>query len=523
MNHGLVYRDSAVLRSQTELVDELLVELRTGDRVAGLLAASALETALADAADPLAHEVASITDTLARAFLEERELEAQPLEVRAQAWRSPRMLRASVPEGFAYYALSPRTFARSARAATSDRNVLVIGIRTIGTTLSALAMAALPSSERLTVRPSGDRYDRRLSFDELQREVIARHQSFLVADEGPGHSGSSFLSVAEALVTLGISPPRITLLGTRAFDPATLVAPDAERRARRFRFVIAGERAEPSGEDDFSGGKWQVALRAGLPDVPLWRMVERAKYLSPDCSVLRKFAGLGAYGRRVHRRAVDLADRGFTPAPLERPDEDGFIRHLFVPGRPPSKDHELASHLGRYIAARPRVTLRAADEVALELSLKEMVRVNVELEAGVPPLVLPNIERLVIADGKLMPYEWVIDDRGRALKTDATDHGDDHFFPGPTDSAWDLAGAIIEWQLDGTARSQMLDSYREQTGDDPSRRLQAFLVAYAAFRARACVMAELGSSPGDAVLWRHARSGYARALREALLPVRPKN
>ena len=26
-------------------------------------------------------------------------------------------------------------------------------------------------------------------------------------------------------------------------------------------------------------------------------------------------------------------------------------------------------------------------------------------------------------------------------------HGDDHFFPGPTDIAWDLAGTIVEWEL----------------------------------------------------------------------------
>ena len=42
----------------------------------------------------------------------------------------------------------------------------------------------------------------------------------------------------------------------------------------------------------------------------------------------------------------------------------------------------------------------------------------------------------------LAPHEWLRLDDGNVRKTDAIAHGDDHLFPGPTDIAWDLAGAI---------------------------------------------------------------------------------
>ena len=44
------------------------------------------------------------------------------------------------------------------------------------------------------------------------------------------------------------------------------------------------------------------------------------------------------------------------------------------------------------------------------------------------------------------------------MKVDAAAHGDDHGFPGPVDVAWDLAGAVVEWELGGAAR--YLDPFR---------------------------------------------------------------
>src|SRR5207302_4552914 len=54
----------------------------------------------------------------------------------------------------------------------------------------------------------------------------------------------------------------------------------------------------------------------------------------------------------------------------------------------------------------------------------------------------------VLVDGRMQPHEWIRSKDGTIIKVDGCTHGDDHFFPGPTDIAWDLAGAIVEWSLD---------------------------------------------------------------------------
>src|SRR5207237_5292952 len=86
-------------------------------------------------------------------------------------------------------------------------------------------------------------------------------------------------------------------------------------------------------------------------------------------------------------------------------------------------------------------------------------------------------------------HEWLLQADGRILKTDAISHGDDHFFPGPTDIAWDLAGAIAEWQMDSQAADFLLARFAQLSGDDPRPRFPAFLLAYTVFRMGYCKMA----------------------------------
>jgi hypothetical protein len=50
------------------------------------------------------------------------------------------------------------------------------------------------------------------------------------------------------------------------------------------------------------------------------------------------------------------------------------------------------------------------------------------------------------SDGRMAPHEW-LDANGRILKTDVWGHQFDHTFPGPQPILWDIAGAIIEWQM----------------------------------------------------------------------------
>src|SRR5262249_16894970 len=146
----------------------------------------------------------------------------------------PRSVRVSPPEGFAYYALHPMDFAAIACVGRYEYCVAVIGIRTIGTALSAMVVAGLHKqgieASRTTVRPEGHPYDRRTSFspDQLAwiKQQSQRGAAFVVVDEGPGLSGSSFLSVGEALKALGVAGDRITFLGTRDLDPDQLCTRD---------------------------------------------------------------------------------------------------------------------------------------------------------------------------------------------------------------------------------------------------------------------------------------------------------
>jgi len=71
---------------------------------------------------------------------------------------------------------------------------------------------------------------------------------------------------------------------------------------------------------------------------------------------------------------------------------------------------------------------------------------------------------------------------GKLLKTDSSSHGDDHFFPGPTDIAWDWLAPIIEWQMNEEQTMKFLDHYCHVSRDDASARIDGFIKAYAAFR-----------------------------------------
>jgi hypothetical protein len=75
------------------------------------------------------------------------------------------------------------------------------------------------------------------------------------------------------------------------------------------------------------------------------------------------------------------------------------------------------------------------------------------------------------------------------LKTDCGGHGDDHFFPGATDIAWDLAGAIVEWRMNSVQARFFLEAYRRASGDDVGQRIDDYAAAYTLFRRAYFLMA----------------------------------
>ena len=465
-----------------------------------LLQAGELECGLCDVQDDsLSWKSASrLTDVFARAAMAfdgstcDREVLSEALPTLDRI-RYLGEVEIGTPEGFAYYALHPLDYADLVdRLKLSAQSVLVVGVRSIGTTLSAVVAAELRRSgittERFTARPTGPPYDRQCEFDTRQRHAIATllaaNAEFLICDEGPGRSGSSLLSVAEALEKEGASHSRITILCSHEPDVGSLCAPDAARRWGRFRVAASGmTRRLPADAAEYLGsGEWRRKL---IPDgqswPAVWPQMERLRYGSFEDRILLTFEGYGPYGAAVLRRNQALAAAGFGPSCLGQ--EAGFGREVIEKGRLAEAvdlTPQSLRHMAEYCAWRAsEFAVSDADPSELET----MARVNFGREFEVVPdgLLLP-VERPTLCDSRMMPYEWLVADDGRWLKLDAAIHGDDHFFPGPCDIAWDLAGIVVEWNLTGSARQFLLDKYRQVSGDDAARRIRSYELAYATFR-----------------------------------------
>src|SRR5215467_1729293 len=271
--------------------------------IGALLRVGELECGLADADGEGAHTAELLTDRIADALLQggrwggypEADFQTsnspsanfqyisfQTLLDAAQRLPAIEQLSIATPEGFAYYALHPLAYADVLdQVCGPEAPLLIVGIRSIGTTLSAVMAAAARRQERkidrLTVRPQGHPYNRSAEFSAQQLAAIDQYvpsgATFAVVDEGPGLSGSSFLAVAEALERAGAPQEKIVLVSSHAPNIGALCAVDAARRWRRFRCVaVSGEERRPSRAGDFiGGGKWRNRVFASEPEWPaIW-------------------------------------------------------------------------------------------------------------------------------------------------------------------------------------------------------------------------------------------------------------
>jgi hypothetical protein len=489
------------LRRLLDALDEISRHPHNPNRVIGaLLLAGQLESALADVEHPSLPIVEKTTDLLAESVTG-NETRTAEIRQRLADVAAPKMLTISPPEGFAYYALHPSDFARMTESVQiGSEPVAVIGIRSIGTTLSAVVKAAITEKshavERITVRPTGHPYNRRTEFSGGQKswitQRIAQGAQFLVVDEGPGRSGSSFLSVAEALVRLGARSESITLLGSRAVDASELCTENVLRRWPQFRFQSPVTKTYERFKNDFyiGGGDWRSFFILNAEWPACWPQMERLKFLSADRAQLYKFEGFGCYGQSVLDRAKALADSGFGPRAQDA--GDGMIRYSVVQGHRPAASQvssQLLQRIAEYCA------FRACEFTCSKVSpaqLGEMARFNLQTEFGSEIEFVPasvDIGRYMLVDGRMQPHEWILSHDGTLIKVDGTTHGDDHFFPGPADIAWDLAGTIVEWKLSQEAADFFLSRFFFASGDDARSRTEAFVLAYAAFQLGNCGMA----------------------------------
>jgi hypothetical protein len=423
----------------------------------------------------------------------------------------PPKVRVSVSEGYAYYGLYPETYVTAAErfaAAHSAGDAVVIGIRSIGASLSAAVEATLQSlgwkTDSQTVRPTGHPFDRTLPLsDQLAAELRARAAAvFLVVDEGPGLSGSSFASVAEALEGVGVEADRIVFLPSWDADGSSFVNRQAAREWSRhprytapFEEVLLddGRLRRPASSTrlhDISAGKWRELLCGGESEWPAVQPQHEArKYLSGG--MLLKFAGLGRYGEEKLGLARVLSNEGFVPALAGL--SSGFLARKLASGTPVHADsapkRDLLERSATYLAWR-RKNLPKPRSLSFD-QLMEMIQVNSREATGgcVSDSWLSGLRREVeereatAVDGRMLVHEWIDTQRG-FLKTDAVDHHADHFYPGDADIAWDLAAACVEFNLDTPGHQYFLDRYRAISGDDVSSRVFEFYeLAWVAFRA----------------------------------------
>ena len=529
----LIFRETKSQIPTKTLVHELsrnvAAALETPHAVVdALIRAGELECALCDTSADGAKIVAALTDHLAALLVTPRSGDlcgVQDLVERIERIRLTETVLASPPEGFAYYALHPMDFADAAIRFTRASPVVVIGIRSIGTTLSAVVAASLKtqghSATRMTVRPTGHPYARQTHFSHEQRQSIRNNNQrlahFLVVDEGPGLSGSSFLSVGEALMAEGIPPDRITLMGTRDPDPVKLYASNGRDRWNRFSHLTVCPRSYGHREQgaSLSGGAWRK-LFLGLENTwpACWPQMERMKFLSPDGKAVLKFDGLGRFGQQVRERADCICGAGMGPTVEDA--GDGLSAYRFISGKPLTRSDLSVSVIERmagYCAVR---AFDCKTSRPAQADIAEMVRHNLRQDLNLtwqPAAEVFASSACVVTDSRMQPEEWIGTPDGEMLKVDAGTHGDDHFFPGPIDIAWDLAGAIVEWDLSEDAEQLLVAEYDRLSGDNPRKRLPAFVIAYTVFRLAYCKMAQVaGQDSVETHRWQKAYKFYSKRL-----------
>lgn len=427
----------------------------------------------------------------------------------------PETVRIRRPEGYAFYGLYPEAYLEAAARLPPDLPApfVVIGLRSIGTGLAAMAAVALSAAPPVTLRPIGHPFHRAVRVSARQRAALLADAgaSYVIVDEGPGLSGSSFGAVAEWLETAGVPSRRIAFLPSHGGDPGPRSSDRHRRRwAEAVRPVIGFDELVHAAhgpvpplerwfEDtlgpavaplrDLSGGAWRTAsadLAADWP--PVHAQQERRKFLlrTASGSWLLKFSGLGRLGEVKLDRARTLHQAGFTTEPIAL--RHGFLAERWLDGAQPPFTMS-PKRLADYLLFRARSFPAERDMGASLPDLLAMAHVNIGEALGAAATVsldrwtpgtlreLGAGVRRVVTDNRLHIWEWLRTTDGRLLKTDSLDHADAHDLIGCQDIAWDVAGAIVEFGLAAAEAARLCGAV------GASKRLVAFhLPCYLAFQ-----------------------------------------
>ncbi|HVX79740.1 MAG TPA: hypothetical protein VHB23_00075 [Devosiaceae bacterium] len=466
----------------------------------------------------------------------------------------PRTVTAKRPEGYAFYALYPEAYLEAAIPLRGQR-ATVIGIRSIGLGLAALVAATVGDAELLSVRPVGPPFRRELRLAPAYRDRLVGGESLrVVADEGPGLSGSSFAAVLDTLAAGGVAEKRVHLFPSHLGAPGPeATAEAAERWPRLQRHVVSFDelflggrpRRQPLAAwftdllgppvapvEDISGGAWRGRRAWGGQPPPAHLQQERRKFLlhTPKGTFLLKFVGLGRAGRAAAERAAQLAEAGFSPPVFGF--RHGFLAERWVAGTPlPAAGlprARLVAHLARYLAFRAGRCPAAEGAGASPEALGEMLVVNGTEALG--PEAASALRRLaahrpdrqprrVMTDNRLHAWEWLVTAHGQLVKTDAIDHCAAHDLIGCQEITWDIAAAGVEFGLSEAERRELVAGVEEVGGIPVDREVLAFHEpCYLAFQLGYYSMAAatLSGVPAEQRLLAQRAAFYREALAASL-------
>lgn len=468
-------------------------------------------------------------------------------------------LMLKVPEGFAFYSLYPEQYILAAEKWAGEigarQKAVVIGIRSIGTTLSAVVTETLRArgwrAHRFTVRPTGHPYHRSTT---IARAQIRDAEFALIVDEGPGLSGSSMAAVAQALVDAGFLHERIVFFPAHNAAPGP-AATDAVRHCwTSTRRCVASldevrwhgasllellrertrDRFEVRSIHDVSGGLWRHWAYENESDwPPAFARFEHAKYLvelENGQRVLWKFSGLHEH-RATSQKSVSSEQRA-TIEPLRIIDTfAGFEATQWLDGVRLARsdvDPSLLRALAHYVLLASKEPANKDQRIAAVERLVEMTSWNTKESVG--SAAAEQIRALTesarslaeeasmrsYGDGRFAPCEFVRANSERIFKTDNAGHDCDHTIIGQQSLLWDVAGVIVEWNLNETHARTFLDELHSAGVEFDEAALQFYRTAYAAFRVGMAMMCASNADPCETARLQSAVQFYRAALLRAL-------
>lgn len=529
----LVYGDRAAIEATRDKL--LRIETRRAEAyamAAGIRAHSALVTAFIEAAELL--QGAADADLERSGWDEPSRAQREPTRIlmhfAADVWSSwtsgfahlepgaarlklgdlPSQIEIKKPEGYAFYALYPEAYGEAASGSRVG-HLRVIGIRSIGTGLSAMVAAVTESRYPQTVRPLGHPFRRTVRpGPKLERALLQKGDAhYAIVDEGPGLSGSSFGAVADWLESKGVGQDRIHFFPGHSND----LGPEAsEAHRRRWRTAqrhvidmsailasginpahrlsswiadVIGPVDEPI--EDISAGRWRALRFARETEWPPAHLQqERLKYLvrSGSTTWLCKFAGLGREGEVKSACAAALTEANFIPPVaglrhgfiIEQWLDDGADLETVPRARLVDRVSDYHGFRARHLldVERPGASLSALREMALHNTAEALDETAARrLRISLPDLA-DRRARPVVSDNRMHAWEWLRDGKGLVVKADAIDHARAHDLVGCQDIAWDIAGALVELRL----RADELDQVRIIVEGHSGRGIDPLLVRF---------------------------------------------